>query len=58
MNIKAKTRDGEIVTIIGTHTDFYVEAVSCIDTKGRVKFFNSSWVTVIDEDYLPKECEG
>lgn len=56
MKIKARTKDGEIVTIIGTHTDFYVNAVACIDAKGKVKFLNSSWVTVIDEDYLPKEC--
>ena len=57
MKIKAKTKDGEIVTIIGTHTDFYVDAVSCIDAKGKVKFLNSSWVTVIDEDYLTKRAK-
>ena len=57
MKIKARTKDGEIVTIIGTHTDFYVNAVACIDAKGKVKFLNSSWVTVIDEDYLPQEGE-
>ena len=57
MKIKARTKDGEIVTIIGTHTDFYVWSVACIDTKGKINFFNASFVTVIDEDYLPKEGE-
>lgn len=38
MKIKAKTKDGEIVTIIGTHTDFYIKAAACIDKKGKSRF--------------------
>lgn len=55
MKIKARTKDGEIVTIVGANTDGFAKWVTAIDTDGKFSFYNPSWLTVIDEEYLPKE---
>lgn len=55
MKIKAITKNGKPVTLINALCDGIVNLVVTVDSEGKVEYWNAGYITVIDEDYIPKE---
>lgn len=54
MKIKAITKDGKPVVLINAVCDGIVNVVVTVDGNGKIEYWNAGYVTVIDEDYMPK----
>lgn len=61
MKIKAKTLFGELVTIVQIEVssdDDVFDLAVVVDKEGNITVRRINTLTVIDEEYLPKEGEG
>ena len=54
MKIKAITKDGKPVVLINAICDGIMNVVVTVDGNGKIEYWNAGYVTVIDEDYMPK----
>ena len=60
MKIKAKTKIGELVTIIKIDFNFEsdYDLAIVVDKEGNLRTYLTKNLTVIDEEYPPKENKG
>ena len=55
MKIKAITKEGKPVVLINATCDGIMNIAITVDSDGKIEYWNAGYITVIDEDYIPKE---